>query len=259
MAEAMPLLEAEGLALAAGGRVLVHGLDLRPRPGELWAVLGPNGAGKTTLLHVLAGLRRPAAGGVRVGGRPVGALPRRRLARLVGLLPQEEEPGLPATALELALLGRLPHRPPWRGETAADLAAARAALAAVGLAGLEERLLATLSGGERRRAALAALLAQDPAVWLLDEPAAHLDLPHQVAVMRLLRARAHEGRAVLATLHDPNLAVRWCTHALALMPGGEPFAGPAREVLTAERLGALYGHPLETARTASGPVFVPRP
>ncbi|RMD77830.1 MAG: ABC transporter ATP-binding protein [Gammaproteobacteria bacterium] len=256
--EAPPLLEARGLALARGGRPLCRGLDLALRPGELWAVLGPNGAGKSSLLLALAGLLRPQAGAVLLEGRPLGAWGGRARARRVGLLAQRSEDPFPATVLETALLGRFPHRGWWEPFGPADREAARRALAAVDLAGLEGREVGTLSGGERRRLGLAVLLAQDPAVLLLDEPLAGLDLRHQAAVLGLCAELAARGRCVLLVLHEPTAALRCAHRALLLHGDGRVRAGPAAALLQEETLGELYGHPLERVEGPSGPAFLPR-
>jgi len=126
-------------------------------------VLGPNGCGKSLSLHTFAGLRAPQAGELKVLDRPISAWTRRALARELALLPQNVEDPFPAKVLDTVLLGRHPHIGHWQWETALDVAIAGSSLAAVGLAGYEERDIFTLSGGERRRAALAAVLAQDPA------------------------------------------------------------------------------------------------
>ncbi|MCK9530028.1 MAG: ABC transporter ATP-binding protein [Gammaproteobacteria bacterium] len=251
-----PCLQANGLDVAMAGRRLITGLELDFAPGQCWALLGQNGTGKTTLLHTLAGLRAAAAGKVQYAGRPLGAWRRRLLARHVGLLPQDTADPFPATVLETALLGRHPHRSAWSPDSAADLALARAALATVDLAGLESRSVARLSGGERRRLAIATLLTQDPAVLLLDEPFNHLDLRHTVGVLTQLRALAVQGRCVLMSLHDPNLAVRGCDHTLLLYGDGHWAAGGVTEMLTEENLGRLYGYPVKAVAGPHGPVFV---
>jgi len=251
------LLHAEGLRLEAGARVLVDDLGFTVRPGEVWALLGPNGSGKTTLLHALAGLRPPAAGRVRLADRPYADWPAGQAACLRGLLPQVLADAFSAPVLEIVLIGRHPHLARWAWESAEDEAVARAALAAVDLAGFEARDVLTLSGGERQRVGLAALLAQDPLLLLLDEPLAHLDLHHQVAVLDLLRGRAREaGKAVVLALHDLNLAHRFATHALVLSPRGHR-AGPVAEVMREGVLGAAFGHVLRQAQVAGRTVFVP--
>ena len=251
-----PLLVTRGLAVSIAGKSICRDLDLSIRRGECWAMLGRNGAGKTTLLHTLAGLRAPAAGSIEVAGRPLAQWSGRELALMRGLLPQDDYDAFPASVLETALIGRHPHLNRWQWETPQDYAIARAALAAVDIAEAEARDVRTLSGGERRRVALAALIAQQPDLFLLDEPASHLDLAHQLALLdRLIATAREQGRALVMVLHDVNLAARYCDHAL-LLDRGSAVAGSASELLTSERLTALYGVALRTFRDGARPVFV---
>ncbi|HEX8989281.1 MAG TPA: ABC transporter ATP-binding protein [Rhodocyclaceae bacterium] len=252
-----PLLEAHALDVGVAGRVLCRALDWRVMPGESWAILGRNGAGKSTLLATLAGLRAPQGGEVAVSGCAVAAMPPRELALVRGYLPQQSHDPFASTVLETVLVGRHPHLGRWDWESAADRRIAEAALAEVGLAGLSARDVQTLSGGERQRLALASLLAQEPRLYLLDEPLAHLDLNHQVAQMEILAGRARHGAAVAAVLHDPGFAARWCGHALLLFGDGEWCAGPVDEIVTAENLSRLYNHPLRRLDGAPYPVFIP--
>jgi len=253
---ATPLLAAHDLAVTIAGKSICCDLDLSIRRGECWAMLGRNGAGKTTLLHTLAGLRAPAAGSIDLAGRPLAQWSGRELALMRGLLPQDDYDAFPASVLETALIGRHPHLGRWQWETAQDYAIARTALAAADIAEAEARDVRTLSGGERRRVALAALLAQQPELFLLDEPASHLDLAHQLALLDRLTATAREqGKALVMVLHDVNLAARYCDHAL-LLDRGSAVAGAASELLTGERLAALYGVALKTLRHGDRPVFV---
>lgn len=234
------MLRCEGLDVAIARRTLVRELALGTAAGQFVAVLGTNGAGKTTLLHTLAGLRPAAAGRVLVEGRAVGTWPRRELALRLSLLPQATEDPFPSTVLEAVLVGRHPHLGFWQWEGPDDVRLARAALAAVDLGGLEERQVESLSGGERRRLAIAGVLAQDPAICLLDEPGNHLDPHHQLEVLALFRARADRGGLVVATLHDATLAARFADRALLLFGDGEWRFGTVDEVLTAGELSRLY-------------------
>ena len=252
-----PRLSCRGLALAVPGRSLCAGLDLDVQAGECWAIVGPNGAGKTTLLAALAGLRPPAAGVVAYDGIPLPALAPRERARRRGWLPQDSVDFFPATVLETVLVGRHPHLARWQWETADDVGRARRALADVGLAGFDARQVGSLSGGERRRVALAAVLAQDPDLILLDEPSSHLDLVHQIAALEVLARLARErGKAVVMVLHDLHLALRYADHAVAL-GGGRAAAGPAAAILGADSLSALFGHRLVALGEGSARTFVP--
>jgi len=252
-----PPLQCRSLTVRVPGRLLVQELEATVEPGTVVAVLGRNGAGKSSLLHVMAGLTTAAAGEVLLDGRPLDAWPRRELARRLGLLAQASEDPFPGTALEAALVGRHPHVAFWQWESAADLAVARECLATVDLAGLEARDIATLSGGERRRLAIATVLAQDPGVFLLDEPIQQLDPPHQLAVLRRFRSLADAGRSVVMSLHDPGLAARFAERVLLLFGDGRWQYGPTDEVLSVERVSSLYGIPVRELSWDGGRTFVP--
>ncbi len=254
-----PLLSARDLTVEIGGRLVCRALSLEVASGERWAVLGTNGVGKTTLLHVLAGLHRPTGGEILIGGSPLHAIPRRHVARRLGLMPQDSRDTFPSTVLETALCGRHPHLGLWENEGERDLAIALAALKAVGLGTLQHRDVRTLSGGERRRLALAVLLTQDPAVVLLDEPTNHLDLHQQVRMLEHTGELARAGKGIAMVLHDVNLAARYCDRLLLLFGDGEWAAGPREVLLETELLTRLYGHPILKVAHQPWPVFVPAP
>jgi iron complex transport system ATP-binding protein len=241
-----------------GTRTLVRELSFEIAPGEFVAILGRNGSGKTLTLHTLAGLRPPSGGTVLMEGLPLARMGRRAVARQAGFLAQDLEDGFVTTVLESVLIGRHPHLSLWEWESDEDEQAANRALSAVDMSTLSGRMTDTLSGGERRRVAIASLLAQDPAVYLLDEPTNHLDPHHQVAVLTLFRKIADTGRAVIATLHDPTLAARFADRALLLSGDGSWSAGPVARELTAAKLSELYVTPvLEIQHPGGHRVFVP--
>lgn len=244
------------LTVEVAGRTLVRDLELTIPSGTVTAVLGRNGAGKTLTMHTLAGLRAPARGVVTLDGEALANWPRRALALKLGLLTQTTEDPFPSTVLDSVLVGRHPHIDFWRWESDADRAIARAALAAVALEDLAERDIDTLSGGERRRVALATLLAQNPDVLLLDEPINHLDPHHQLDVLKLLRDRARDGRSIVMSLHDAGLAARFSDHALLMFGDGEWLSGPTSDVLTPETMTKLYGVAVREIAWAGGRTFV---
>jgi len=252
-----PLLEARGLTVEIAGKQVCRDLNFALAAGECVGVLGGNGVGKTTLLHTLAGLRAPVAGQVLLDGAVLDGQPRRHIAQRLGLLMQQPEDSLPATVLETALIGRHPHLDFWRWESHADVAIARRALKNVGLEGLEQRVQTALSGGERRRLDIATVLVQDPQVFLLDEPAHQLDLQHQIGLLTLLkRLTAEQGRAVLMSLHDINLAARFCDRILMLYGAGEASFVSSKRALTPENLSRLYHTPVTALPWSGGRVFV---
>lgn len=236
-----PDLACEGLRVEIAGRVLVEELTLSVSAGSLLGILGRNGSGKTTTLHTLAGLRQQAGRTILLDGMPLSAWSRREVACRLGLVTQHQDYPFPASVLETVIAGRHPHLDFWRWESETDRDLACSALRSVGLDGLAERPVETLSGGERRRVAIATLLCQSPGVCLLDEPTNHLDPAHEQAVMELLRELALGGHGVAASLHDVNAACRFCDRCLLLYGDGQWSAGPTAEVLNEAALERLYG------------------
>lgn len=245
-------LQCNNLTVSVAGRDLVRELQLEIDAGSFVCVLGTNGVGKTLTLHTLAGLRPPRSGQVSVCGDPLDTLARRAAAVRLGLLLQIYEDAFPLSVMDIVLMGRYPRLNLWRWPGDRDLQAAHEALRKLDLAGLEGRIVTTLSGGERERVALATLMVQDPAVWLLDEPMNHLDPHHQLAVLDLLRETAQEGRVILTTLHNPAMAMRYADQALLLYGEGEWEYGSASELLEPDRLERLYQTPFDYYQDTQG-------
>ena len=251
-----PLFACEDLRIDVGDRVLVDALTVAVGRGELLGVLGQNGSGKTLTMHTLAGLRDAASGHVLLDGDDVASTNRQAIATRLALLPQHVDDIFPATVLDTAMIGRHPHIGRFQWESAQDIAIGHAALAAVDLEGLARRDVLTLSGGERRRLAIAQVLTQQPDVFLLDEPTNHLDPQHQLDALRLFRQRADDGAAVIATLHDVNLAVRFADRCLLLYGDGRWDLGATHEVLDEERLTRLYQTEMEAVDWRDTRLFV---
>lgn len=251
------LLEARALTVSISGKSVCRGLDLALRPGTCLGLLGSNGAGKTTLLHTLAGLRAADHGEIVLDGIALAAQPRRRIAQRVGLLMQHPEESLPASVLETALIGRHPHIEFWRWESHNDVNVARRALKLVGLDGLEQRSQTHLSGGERRRLDIATVLTQDPKIFLLDEPALQLDMKYQLNLLKHFATLAcDQGRAIVMSLHDVNLAARFCNQVLMLFGDGESLFGRTTEIMTAQNLTRLYHTPIAPVAWSGGTAFL---
>lgn len=250
------LLGARGVDVSVGSRRLVTGLSLEFTRGEFVAILGRNGSGKTLTLHTLAGLRPPQTGGVYLDGVAMESVSRRTVALRLGLLAQDVEESFVTTALEAVLVGRHPHLKLWQWETAEDERIARQALKAVDLDHFEGRRTDTLSGGELRRVAVAALLAQEPCIFLLDEPSNHLDPAHQLGILGLFQELCSAGHTVIATLHDPTVAARFADRVVLLHGDGRWAAGAASELLTAESLSELYLAPMLQLEKDGRRIFV---
>lgn len=250
------LLSCNNLRVSVPGRLLVDEFEFALQRRELVAVLGQNGSGKSLTLLTLAGLRPPAAGEVRLGDADISQQQRSDIARRLAVLPQDVEDIFPATVLDTAMIGRHPHIGHMRWESPDDIAIANASLETMELGGLAGRDVLTLSGGERQRLAISQVLTQRPDIYLLDEPGNHLDPQHQLDAMRVFRQAADDGAAVIAILHDVNLAVRFADRCLLLFGDGRWTIGPNHEVLNEAQLSELYTTPMEAVTWRSQQLFV---
>jgi iron complex transport system ATP-binding protein len=212
------LLEVRGAGWRAGGRQILHDVSFRVAPGEFVALVGRNGAGKSTLLDLIAGLRRMTAGEVIVDGRPLRSWRAGALARILVHLPQTTRADVAFSAEEIVAMGRYPHAAGWT-ESPRDLAAVQIAMDRCECTQFRERRLSTLSGGERQRVLLAACLAQEPRLLLLDEPATFLDVEQQLQCFSMLREEVARGASCIAVTHDINLALSFCSRLLVLADG----------------------------------------
>jgi iron complex transport system ATP-binding protein len=237
------LLSATAIRLARGSRTLLDGAGLTVRAGQCVALVGPNGAGKSTLLHTVGGLLAADSGQIQVCGRPLAAWTLRQLAQLRAVVGQHSAAAHGLTVADVVGLGLQA-----RGLSGQLLASAiEQVLAEAGLAALGPQSFSVLSGGERQRVHLARALAQlpasGPALLLLDEPTASLDVRQQFAVLQRSRERARQGAGVLAVLHDLNQAAQWADVVVVLEAGRVVATGSPAEVLTAARLMQTWNQP----------------
>lgn len=244
-----PTVELDRVTFAFGGLPVVRDVSLTLHGGRISGLLGPNGSGKSTLLRLAAGLLTPRRGMVRLAGQNLRTMGRGEIARRIAVVPQNALMPEGFTGWEVVFAGRTPHLGLLRGASAVDEAIVNRALALVDAAPFAERAVGELSGGERQRLLLARALAQEPSVLLLDEPTAHLDLPHQLSFLDLvLRLTREGGLAVLAVFHDLNLAAEYCD-TIALMRAGSIVAdGPPEQVLTPATISDVYGVEVSVVR-----------
>ncbi|WP_448854821.1 ABC transporter ATP-binding protein [Corynebacterium frankenforstense] len=230
-------MRARGLTLDRGRKRVLDGVDLDVPPSGVLGLVGPNGSGKTTLLRCLYGSLAPDAGSVTVGGRTLGSIPRKQLAREIAVVAQEQESDIPIRVADLVMLGRLPYLGATARPRAEDERIVEAALDSLGALDLAPRDVQSLSGGERQRALIARALAQETPYLFLDEPTNHLDVRYQYELLKLVANR--EGSTVVV-LHDLNLAARYCDRLVLLDHGGVVAAGTPDEILLPEVLAPVY-------------------
>lgn len=238
------VLKIENLTLA---RNTCKNLQLDIQAGEIWGILGPNGSGKTTLLHTLAGLEKPLSGQIFLCGNALKKLSRQAIAKDLGILFQTSHDVFPLSLFDYCHTGQFPH-----GTNDADLT--RHALASMDLLSKAHHSIKTLSGGERRRLSIAALLTQAPQVYLLDEPTNHLDLRHQLQTLHHFSLLAKKNACIVMALHDIHLAQQFCHKMILLFTDGTYLVGNLKETLTEENLTRLYQHSLQSC-SSEGKIF----
>lgn len=231
-------ITADRLTWSARAKRIIDDISLVVQPGETVGLLGPNGSGKSTLIRVLAGLRRPDSGQVRLGDTQIKDVPKKALARQIALVEQEVRSDLDLLVRNVIELGRIPHRQPWAPTSAHDRAVIERCAELTEISDRLGQTYQTLSGGERQRVQIARALAQEPDLLLLDEPTNHLDVRHQLALMELIQQMPVTS---LVALHDLNLAAAYCDRIFLLQRGKIVSGGSPAEVLTRQRIADVYG------------------
>jgi len=235
-------LEVDGATISYGERVVLDGLDLVVPPGRISIIVGANACGKSTLLRAMARLLAPTSGTILLDGAPISSIPTKKVATVLGLLPQTPIAPEGIVVADLVGRGRYPHQGLFARWTADDDAAVAEALEATGSLELAERPVDELSGGQRQRVWISMALAQQTDVLLLDEPTTFLDVSHQVDVLDLLTdLNRSRGTTIVIVLHDLNLAARYADHLFAVKEGRIFAAGSPREVVTPETVEAVFG------------------
>ena len=252
-------LEARSVSLAYDGITIVPELSVAVPPGSFTVVIGPNACGKSTLLRGLSRLLAPAAGSVVLDGRDISSYPAKEVARRLGLLPQSALAPDGITVADLVGRGRYPHQSLLRQWSSADDIAVGEGMDATVRAELSARTVDAISGGQRQRVWVAMVLAQQTDLLLLDEPTTYLDVAHQVELMELFAELNARGRTVVAVLHDLNHAARYASHIIAMRDGRIVAEGAPRDVITSERVEAVYGLPnvVIDDPVTGGPLVVP--
>ena len=236
-----PILQTHSVSFSYNEKPVIDNVSFVLKRGHCAALIGPNGAGKTTLLRLLSHVLKPSHGEVLLKGKLIHNLSHRQLAREMAVVPQETVLGFPFSVREVVLMGRSPFTGTFGLETEDDYAMAEMAMKRLDILHLANRRFDSLSGGERQRTILARALTQKPKLLLLDEPATHLDISHQITIHELLLELANEGVTILSVTHDLALAAEFFPRVLVLKAGKIVADGDTEHVLTEDKLRAVYG------------------
>jgi iron complex transport system ATP-binding protein len=248
----MILLSTENLSIGYGTRRLAGDIELCFGAGSVTCIIGPNGVGKTTLFKTLLGLVPPLGGAVRIGADDMRHLSRTEIAKRVAYVPQAYTGAFAFTVLDLVLMGRTAHLGAFSTPTRDDIAAAEAALKALGIDALADHDADRISGGQRQLALIARALAQTSRLILMDEPTASLDIANRHLVTEKIRELAASGLAVVLSTHEPEIAFAIASQVALLGSSGRFQVGPVEDLLSGERLTELYGVALTVETTSSG-------
>ncbi|MEO0618390.1 MAG: ABC transporter ATP-binding protein [Pseudomonadota bacterium] len=249
-------LSASDVSVHLGAQTVLNRVDFSAHGGEVVGVLGPNGAGKSTLLKAVLGLVE-SSGAITIDGQNIRDITSQERGRLIAYLPQDRDVAWPMTVGSVVALGRLPHRQPLARLSNEDQEAIGDAMAMVDVTDFESRRISELSGGERARVLVARALAQRAPILLVDEPTSGLDPAHQLSLLALFRKRAAEGLLVVVTLHELHFASRWCDRILLLEDGHIVGDGAPADVLSPERVRAVYGCNVRIIKDDDGDVVLP--
>jgi iron complex transport system ATP-binding protein len=234
-------LNACGVSFAYHERLVLNDISLSLKGGEFLGFLGPNGSGKSTFLKNLLGYLKPSRGRIVFSG--TGIVPTRpEISRLLAFVPQNSRPPAALSVRDVILMGRLPHlRDRWTGYGKADRQMVEETLLLLGIAGMADRDVMSLSGGEMQKVIIGRCLVQEGDILLLDEATSGLDLNHTIEIMELMRKKAdEEGKTIVAVLHDLNLASQYCDRIVLLKDGRLRYQGSPKDILTEEVVEEIY-------------------
>lgn len=238
----MTILSAQHISVSIGKKMICRDLSIQFRPGEIWGILGTNGSGKTTLLHTLAGLHAVDSGEIFLNQIALNAMSRKEIARSIGLLFQDSHFHFPQTIYDYCAAARFAHASYFHALSLHDKHCIDDALHVMSLSDMQHKSITELSGGEKRRVAIASVLTQTPAIYLLDEPTNHLDIRHQHETLSHFRDLAKQQNAcIVMSIHDPRHAKEYCDHALLLLADGTYLQGASHDILTPSSFSQLYG------------------
>ncbi len=247
------MLQIEQVSFAYSNQPVLEGINLNVKSGAFLALIGPNGSGKTTLLRLMSKVLQPNRGRVLLEGRPLPELGARELARRIAVINSEQFFDFPFLVREVVAMGRFPHLGRLQRMSDHDWDIVHQAMRMMSADGLQDRPISQLSSGEKQRVIIARALAQQPSVLMLDEPNAHLDINHQMAIFNLLRRlNQHQELTIVVVLHDLTAAAAFCESICLMNRGRIVRTGAPHEVITTDLIRDVYGADLQVVPSPIG-------
>lgn len=237
----MNLLEVKNLKFGYGKELILDGISFNVKKGEFLSIIGPNGSGKSTLLKTLNNLYPSKLGAISLDGEDINKLKKRDLAKKMALVLQYNTIEYEFTVEDIVLMGRHPHKGRFERENEEDYKIIEESLEMTNTLDLRDRVVTEISGGERQRVMIAKALAQRPSIILLDEPTSHLDINHQIEILKLLKKMNKEnGTTIILVIHDINLGIRYSDRVIMLNEGKIVEIGDAEKVITKKNIRLAY-------------------
>jgi iron complex transport system ATP-binding protein len=234
------MLVIEDITFSIEGKKILEGISVRFEAGKIHGIIGPNGSGKSTLLKNICRIWEPQAGTIFIQGRNYRSIPRKDLSTIVTLVPQHTTVSFPVSVYDVVAMGRNPHLGRFEGLGNRDRAVIERALQQTGVYSLKDRTINELSGGEGQLSIIARALATEAALLLLDEPTAELDIKHTLTILEVLRELKNQGKTILVTMHDLNLARKFCDTVSIIHRGTLFFSGSPEDAFSLENIRQVF-------------------
>jgi len=234
------MLEVDNIHFSIDGKKILDGISARFGPGMIHGIIGPNGSGKSTLLKTVCRLWEPQSGSIRLNGRDIREIPRKELSALVTLVPQNTAIGFPVSVFDIVSMGRNPHLGRFEGLRQKDRDIIDQALLQANISSLKERNINELSGGESQLAIIARAIVTEAPLILLDEPTSELDVKHTLEIVKIMFDFKKQYKTILVTIHDLNLARKFCDTISILCDGKLFYSGTPEGAFSAENIRQVF-------------------
>lgn len=234
------MLDVNAIHFSIDGKKILDGISACFEPRRIHGIIGPNGSGKSTLLKNICRIWEPQSGSIVINGKDYSEIPRKELSTLVTLVPQNTSIGFPVSVFDIVSMGRNPHLGRFEGVRQKDREIIERALQQTNIYALRDRNINELSGGEGQLAIIARALATEASLILLDEPTSELDVRHTLEIVEIMAELKAQGKTILVTIHDLNLARKFCDTISILCHGKLFYSGSPEDAFAEENMKQVF-------------------